>query len=44
MTGGIGIQIFFKLFDLVDGIYPEMARYVKTISVPTGHAQKRFSA
>jgi len=36
-------KIFKKLFILVDGIYPEIARFVKTISVPTGCAQKTFA-
>jgi len=40
----IGGRLFKKLVFLVDGIYPEMARFVKMVSVPTGDAQKRFSA
>jgi len=40
----IGGCLFKILFVLVDGIYPETARSIKTISVPTGNAQKWFSA
>ncbi len=40
----IGGKRFTKLFFLVDGIYPETARFVKTVSVPSGHAQKKFCA
>jgi len=36
----IGGQLFKKLFFLVDSIYPETAKFVKMVSVPTGHAQK----
>jgi len=38
----IGCGMFKKLSVLVNGIYPEMAGFVKTIHVPTSHAQKRF--
>lgn len=38
----IGGKIFSKLWILVDGIYPELARFVKTISVPIGRNFKRF--
>ena len=34
---------FNKLWVLVDGIYPELARFVKTISVPLSKAHKRFA-
>jgi len=40
----IGGKLFKKLFFLVDGIYPETARFVKTVTVPIGPAQKKFSA
>jgi hypothetical protein len=39
----IGGKIFSKLWILVDGIYPELARFVKTISVPIGRELKRFA-
>jgi len=40
----IGGRLFKKLFFLIDGIYPEMARFVKTLSVPIRHALKKFAA
>jgi len=40
----IARRLFKKLFFLMDGIYPETAQFVKTISVLTGHAQMKFSA
>ena len=36
-------RTFEKLFVLVDGIYPELARFVKTFSEPVGQNAKRFS-
>jgi len=40
----IGGWLFKRLCLLADGIYLETAWFVKTISIPTGHGQKRFSA
>jgi len=40
----IGDCIFSKLWLLVDGIYPEIARFVKTCSVPIGRMQQVYSA
>lgn len=34
---------FNKLWFTVDGIYPELERFVKTISVPIGRKEKNFS-
>ena len=38
----IGSHTFDKLWLLVDGIYPELARFVKTISVPLNADEQRF--
>ena len=37
-------QKFNKLWVLVDGIYPAIARFVKTISCPIGAVMKKFAA
>jgi len=37
-------KVFNKLWFLVDGIYPELARFVKTIAVPCGRMMNRFAA
>ncbi len=34
---------FTKLYFLVDGIYPELNRFVKTISVPTSFAESKYA-
>lgn len=39
----IGETQFNKLFYLVDGIYPLLSRFVKTISVPINKAETNFS-
>jgi hypothetical protein len=39
----IGGQKFERLFFLVDGIYPELARFVKTMSVPTNDRNKKYA-
>jgi Plant transposon protein len=39
----IGSTAFSRLWFLVDGIYPELSRFVKRISVPMNKLQKRFS-
>jgi hypothetical protein len=36
-------QKFEQLFFLVDGIYPELARFVKTMSVPTTDRSKQYA-
>lgn len=36
--------VFYNLYVLVDGIYPELARFVKTISEPIGRAEKYYAA
>jgi hypothetical protein len=40
----IGGSRFTKLWVLVDGIYPKLARFVQTISVPLGRQWKQFVA
>jgi hypothetical protein len=39
----INKQKYTKLWVLVDGIYPEISRFVKTISVPIGKSEKAFA-
>jgi Plant transposon protein len=36
-------QVFDKLWILVDGIYPPIARFVKTLSFPVGEVAKMFA-
>jgi hypothetical protein len=36
-------QVFDKVWILVDGIYPPIARFVKTLSFPIGHVKKLFA-
>ncbi len=43
-TFQIGDSNFNKLWLLVDGIYPEIARFVKTCAVPIGRMQQVYSA
>jgi Plant transposon protein len=38
----IGENVFNRLWYLVDGIYPNIARFVKTLSVPLGKVQQTF--
>jgi Plant transposon protein len=38
----IGDTVFNKLWFLVDGIYPNIACFVKTLSVPLGNVQKKY--
>jgi hypothetical protein len=38
----VGGQVFTKLWLFVDGIYPVLSRFIKTISVPIGKVQKKF--
>ena len=39
----IGRKQFKNLFFLVDGIYPQLSRFVKTISVPLTHSDTKFA-
>jgi Plant transposon protein len=43
-TFRIGDKEFSQLYLLVDGIYPEVSRFVKTISVPATNQEKSFAA
>ena len=36
-------KMFNKVFYLVDGIYPELSRFCKTISIPLGRNQAKYS-
>jgi len=36
-------QVFRNCYYLVDGIYPELSRFVKTIPLPVKRDQKRFA-
>ena len=38
----IGDEAFTVLWNTVDGIYPELARFVKTISVPDGSSEEEY--
>ena len=38
----IGEKTFDQLYFLVDGIYPDLSRFVKTLSVPITDEQKRY--
>ena len=38
----IGGRVFNKLWVLVDGIYPQLSRFVQTLSVPNGSGQAEF--
>jgi Plant transposon protein len=39
----IGNKTFDKVWIMVDGIYPELSRFVKTISIPVNQVQKMYS-
>jgi Plant transposon protein len=39
----VGDETFNKLFILVDGIYPELSRFVKTLSVPLTRVEKKYA-
>jgi len=43
-TFQIGDSYFNKLWLLIDGIYPKIARFVKTCAVPIGCVQQVYSA
>ena len=36
-------RVFHRLWVLVDGIYPELSRFVKTIQEPVGHKASRYA-
>jgi hypothetical protein len=36
-------KTFERLFFLVDGIYPDLARFVKMMSVPTSNRKKQYA-
>jgi hypothetical protein len=40
----VGNKVFKRLWLMVDGIYPELARFVKTIQEPYGHAACRYAS
>jgi Plant transposon protein len=39
----VGNDTFKKLWVLVDGIYPELSRFVKSLKVPVGRDQQLFT-
>lgn len=39
----IGDRVFHRLWVMVDGIYPELSRFVKTIQEPVGHKASRYA-
>jgi Plant transposon protein len=39
----VGNKTFDKVWIMVDGIYPELSRFVKTISIPVNQVQKMYS-
>ena len=40
----VGNKVFKRLWFLVDGIYPELSHFVKTIQEPIGRAAKHYVA